>query len=157
MKKIWSSILSLMLLLFLCACGAESNQTTAASNKTYTLNEIAKTDVVEFTLTRFEYAQMLKNASFETGKAPDPEYLLPTEKEQQNNPFIAEDGTTMISFSYIFKNSGKEELTFPVNLGITVDYNNGYLFDANVNVIKGEYVILEGTTSLPPLRVLNKT
>ena len=83
MKKAISLLLVLVLTLSLCACGAEKNQSAATDeSKTYSLNETVSTDVVEFTLTRFEYAKMLKNASFQTGKAPDPEYLLPTEEEQ---------------------------------------------------------------------------
>ena len=152
MKRAISLLLVLVLTLSLCACGAEKNQSAATDeSKSNSLNETVSTDVVEFTLTRFEYAKMLKNASFQTGKAPDPEYLLPTEEEQSNNPFAADDGKTMISFSYTLKNTGKEELTFPVNLGITADYNDGYTFEASVDVIKGDFVILKDTTSLDPL------
>lgn len=113
MKKIIAMILALTMCLSLCACGAENNQAAVTDeSKTYSLNETASTDVVEFTLTRFEYAKMLKNASFQTGKAPDPEYLLPTEEEQSNNPFAAEDGKTMISFSYTLKTQARKSLLF---------------------------------------------
>lgn len=151
MKKILSLTLAFVMCLSLWACGAESNPAATDEGKTYSLNETAKTDVAEFTLTRFEYAKMLKNASFQTGKDPDPEYLLPTEEVQSNNPFAADERKTMISFSYTLKNIGREALTFPVDLGITADYNDGYTFYAGVSVLKGKYVILSGTTSLDPL------
>ncbi len=143
MKKTLSLILALTMCLSLSACGGNKDALKIGDTST--------TSVVEFTLTRFEYADKLKNATFQTGKSPDPEYLLPTEEEQHNSPFVAKDGNVMISFSYTLKNVGKEKLTFPINLGITANYNDGYEFDAYVNLIKGEYVILTDTTSLDPL------
>ena len=143
MKKFLSVILGLVICLSLCACGGNTD--------TLKVGDTTTTSVVEFTLTRFEYADKLKNAVFQTGKTPDPEYLLPTEEEQYNSPFVAKEGNVMISFSYTLKNIGKEKLTFPINLGITANYNDGYEFDAYVNLIKGEYVVLKDTTSLDPL------
>lgn len=126
-------------------------ETAITENAVYEIGEIVTTEVAEFSLTRFEYGKMLKNASFSTDEEPDSEYLLPTEEVQKNNPFVAEDGKIMISFSYTLKNTGKKELTFPVNMGIYADYNGGYEFEADVNLIKGKYVITKDTTSLDPL------
>lgn len=153
MKK-FLVLLMLATMTFSTAFYAEENasaETAATENVAYEIGEIVTTDVVEFALTRFEYGKMLKNASFSTGEDPDPEYLLPTEEEQKNNPFAAEDGKIMISFSYTLKNTGKKELTFPVNLDIYADYNDGYEFEADVNLIKGKYVITKESTSLDPL------
>lgn len=154
MKKTLLFVLTLAMILSLCACGGDSNKDNSSSNQTtdtLEIGEVATTDIVEFSITRFEYAEKLKNATFATGKTPDPEYLLPTEEVQSNNPFEADEGKVMISFSYTLKNTGKEELNFPVDLGIVADYNDGYKFEASVDVIKGEYVVLKDTTSLAPL------
>lgn len=143
MKRIITLALAVLLCLSLCACGGDKGQ--------YPIGSVLSTDVVEFSISRFEYAEKLKNATFQTGKAPDPGYLLPTEEKQDNNPFEADEGKIMMSFSYTIKNISKEKITFPVNLGIIADYNNGYEFTADANLIKGDYVILSETTSLDPL------
>lgn len=143
MKKLLALLLAVILCFALVACGENKNE--------YPIGSTLTTSVVSFSLTRFEYAERLKNATFQTGKTPDPEYLLPTEEKQSNNPFAADDGKVMISFSYTVKNTSKEKITFPVDLGIVADYNDGYEFEASVDLIKGNYVILSDTTSLDPL------
>ena len=152
MKKALSLILALALCLSLCACGGEgSTPTTEPEIIPLEVGDTTKTDVAEFAITRFEFAKKLKNATFTSGQAPDPEYLLPTDLNQSNNPFEAGEGKVMISFSYTLKNIGKEALTFNTNLGIVIDYDNGYKFEPNVNCIKGIYVVLGGDTTLDPL------
>lgn len=143
MKKFLALFLVVVLCFSLCACANDKTE--------YPVGSVVTTSVVEFSLSRFEYAEKLKNATFQTGKTPDPEYLLPTKENQYNNPFVADDGKIMISFSYTIKNISKEKLTFPVNLGIIADYNDGYEFTAYANLIKGDYVILTDTTFLDPL------
>ena len=152
MKKALSLILALVMCLSLCACGSEEiTPTTEPEATPLEVGDTTKTDVAEFAITRFEFAKKLKDATFTSGKAPDPEYLLPTDLDQYNNPFAAGDGKIMISFSYTLKNIGKEALKFNTNLGIVIDYDNSYKFEPKVNCIKGIYVVLGGDTTLDPL------
>ena len=60
MKKFLALFLVVVLCFSLCACANDKTE--------YPVGSVVTTSVVEFSLSRFEYAEKLKNATFQTGK-----------------------------------------------------------------------------------------
>lgn len=155
MKKALSFMLAATLILSLAACGNEGN--TSNNNSTSATNELSVGDtltsnIIEFTLTRVEFADQLKYASFSTGTSPDVEYMLPTDEPQSNKTFVAEDGYTMLSYSYTLRYTGKEEIEVETAMGITADYNDGYIFEVWSDAYMwSDYISIDGDTKLKPL------
>lgn len=153
MKKLLALMLSAVVMVSLTACGNESNN----SDNDSTTNELSvgdtlNSDIIEFTLTRVEFADQLKYASFSTGTPPDPEYMLPTDEPQSNSTFVADDGYTMLSYSYTLKYTGKEEIEVDTAMGITASYDDGYTFEVWSDAYMwSDYISTDGDTKLKPL------
>lgn len=153
MKKLLVLMLSMMFMMSLAACDSESSK----NNNESTTNELSigdtlNSDMIEFTLTRVEFADQLKYASFSTGTPPDPEYMLPTDEPQSNKTFVADDGYTMLSYSYTLKYTGKEEIEVDTAMGITAIYDDGYTFDVWSDAYMwSDYISIDGDTKLKPL------
>lgn len=155
MKKILSLILTLVMCLSLCACGDE-NKTSGPDNpptaQELSIGDIITTDVMEFSLTRVEFADQLKHATFSTGQQPDTEYMLPTTEYQSNKTFVADEGYTFLTYSYSLKYTGKEEIEVDTVMGISADYNNGYTFEVWSDAYMwSNYISIDGNTKLKPL------
>ena len=154
MKRVWCLLLSAVLMLSLTACGEDNTSIDGDGEATTELSvgDTLTSDIIEFALTRVEFADQLKYASFSTGTPPDAEYMLPTDEPQSNNTFVADDGYTMLSYSYTLKYTGKEEIEVDTNMGITADYNDGYTFEVWSDAYMwGDYISIDGDTKLKPL------
>ena len=175
MKKVLSLLLAFVMCLSLCACGGGNtdasvdDETTAptteapvdkddvSTEKEYSLGDTITTDIIEFSLTRVEFADQLKYATFSTGEQPDAEYMLPTTEPQSNKTFVADEGYTFLSYSYSLKYTGKEEIEVETAMGISADYNNGYTFDVWSDAYMwSNYVSIDGDTKLKPLDPLGE-
>lgn len=159
-KKMLSLLLVAVLTCSVCACGSkaqgqEENSNTKAEENSTTevkLGDTVKTDIIEFSLTRVEFADKLKYATFSSLTKPDKEYLLPTELEQSNPVFVAKDGETFLSYSFSLKYLGKEELEVPTDMNIIANYNNGYKFETYSQAYMwSDYVQIQEMTKLKPL------
>lgn len=155
MKKTISLLMALVLCLSLCACGGESNTSSADNTPTaqeLSIGDIITTDIIEFSLTRVEFADQLKHTTFSTGQQPDTEYMLPTTEYQSNKTFVADEGYTFLSYSYSLKYTGKEEIEVETAMGISADYNNGYTFEVWSDAYMwSNYISIDGDTKLKPL------
>lgn len=133
MKKLSTRLLAAALVLSLAACDGGSDTPSGGEDGTeveeLSIGDVITSDIIEFSLTRVEFAGQLKYASFSTGQKPDEEYMLPTEEVQSNKTFVADDGYKMLSYSYSLKYTGKEEIDVETAMGITADYNDGYTFE----------------------------
>ena len=146
---------------FLCACGGNEdgtgNNSSSGSEESVSIEElelgdVVSTDIMNFSLTRVEFADQLKHASFSSFTEPDKEYMLPTDIKQSNQTFVAKEGEKMLSYSYTIEFTGKEEYEFQTDMSITADYNNGYKFETwSCAYMWSSYVSLHDTTTLKPL------
>lgn len=153
MRKVLVLMLTAALALSLVACGGGGGTgDTTADMKELTLGDTITTDIIEFSLTRVEFANQLKYATFSTSKKPDAEYMLPTTEPQSNKAFVADEGYTLLSYSYSLKYIGKEEIEVKTAMGISADYNDGYTFEVWSDAYMwGDYISIDGDTKLKPL------
>lgn len=164
MKKLTALLVAIVLCLSLCACGGgntdvPADKTTASvdkndisTEKAYSLGDTITTDIIEFSLTRVEFSDQLKYATFSTGEQPDTGYMLPTTEPQSNKTFVANEGYTFLSYSYSLRYTGKEEIEVETAMGISADYNDGYTFEIWSDAYMwSEYISIKGYTKLRPL------
>ena len=153
MKKFLALMLSAVVMVSLTACGTESNNSdNGSTTNELSVGDTLNSDIIEFTLTRVEFADQLKYASFSTGTPPDPEYMLPTDEPQSNGIFVADDGYTMLSYSYTLKYTGKEEIEVDTAMGITANYDDGYTIEVWSDAYMwSDYISTDGDTKLKPL------
>lgn len=129
MKKFISMLLVGVMCISLCACGGNDTETTEPKEDENMALEIGDTytsDSVEFTLERFEMAQMLSNTMDDTFLLPDD---ITEFASAERHPYFAEDGNVMVSYSYTINNVGKEEID-TVLWTIELDYNDGYTYES---------------------------
>lgn len=148
MKKKITVLLVMSFVVLLTACSGESTSTV----QELSVGDTVTTDIIQFSLTRVEFADQLKYASFSTGVKPDEEYMLPTDEHQSNKTFVADDGYKMLSYSYSLKYTGKEEIEVETAMGITANYNDDYNFKVWTDAYMwSDYISIDGTTLLRPL------
>ncbi len=111
-----------------------------------------ETDIISFSLDRFEFAKSLYYASYDSLTGPDKDYMLPTEKHINNNPFSADSGYILASYSYSLKYNGKEDFDIPVRLGFQLDYNDGFVFEpSSVAYLFPPHYVSTDTKTFHPL------
>lgn len=131
MKKFISMLLVGIMCISLCACGGNDTETTNTETNSDEATELEigdtyTSDSVEFTLERFEMAQMLSNTMDDTFLLPDD---ITEFASAERHPYFAEDGNVMVSYSHTINNVGKEEID-TVLWTIELDYNGGYTYES---------------------------
>lgn len=123
MKKLPALILSLVMILSLCACGGGGAQTEA----TLALGEVASTDLAEFTLEDSQFTYYVSNVSSN--------YVEPT--EEPNSLFAASIGHCYVSLTFTITNKDR---------GGSISYAGGFAewipgwvvsYDGNDYPVKG--------------------
>ena len=150
MKKLLALMLSAAFMVSLAACGGGDTE----ASEELSISDTITTDIMEFTLTRVEFADRLKYAQFISGQTPDQEYLLPIDEPQTNTSytFEADNGYKLLSYSYTLNYTGKEEIEVEAAMGISAVYDDGYTFEiASDAYLWSDYISIDGTTILHPL------
>mgnify|MGYP002541620729 FL=1 len=150
MKKLLALTLSAVFMVSLVACGSGDTETP----EELSVGDTITTDIMEFTLTRVEFADRLKYAQFVSGQTPDQEYLLPIDEPQTNTSytFEADDGYKLLSYSYTLNYTGKEEIEVETAMGISAVYDDGYTFEIATDAyLWSDFISIDGTTILHPL------
>lgn len=125
---------------------ADNSELTVLDTIECEMGKTIQIDGLEFTLTDIQFANNLASRMNEG-------FLRPLEPASQNSGYIASDGNVLVSFSYILKNTGKNEY----NIGqskctLDVVYGDGYTFskelDADYRYIDGSWSKLYPDLSL---------
>lgn len=155
MKKTISLLLALALCLSLCACGGGSDvpETEApvaeateapitevpeepAAETIYTLGDVIETDLFQITPSFTGYA-------FELANWPDENFMTPAGKFSGTSAYSANEGKTAMYGEVQIAYIGNEKSDVSLNLGISVDYDNGYIFQG-ADVDMGNCVSIDG-------------
>jgi len=155
MKKTISLLLALALCLSLCACGGDNDvpETEApvaeateapitevpeepAAETIYTLGDVIETDLFQITPSFTGYA-------FELANWPDENFMTPAGKFSGTSAYSASEGKTAMYGEVQIAYIGNEKSDVSLNLGISVDYDNGYIFQG-ADVDMGNCVSIDG-------------
>ena len=154
MKKMLSLLLALMLCLSLCACGggndtpatkapADATQaiTTEATEPpaeeiVHTLGDVIETDLFKITPSFTGYAYELANW-------PDENFMTPAGQFSGSSPYSANEGKTAMYGEVQIAYIGNEKNDVSLNISVSVDYDNGYIFQG-ADVHMGNCVSIDG-------------
>ena len=155
MKKTISLILALALCLSLCACGggndapeteppvAEATEAPVteapeepAVETVYQLSDVIETDLFQITPSFTGYA-------FELANWPDENFMTPAGKFSGTSAYSANKGKTAMYGEVQIAYIGNEKSDVSLNLNISVDYDNGYIFQG-ADVDMGNCVSIDG-------------
>lgn len=129
MKKVLPLILALVMCLSLCACGSsnsdspETTEAPTAEVTIYKLGDVIETELFRITPYFTGYAKELANW-------PDENYMTPAGKISGTTPYAAGDEKTVMYGQIDVEYIGNEKSNVPLKINISVDYDNGYIFDA---------------------------
>lgn len=154
MKKTLSLLLALLMCLSLCACGdgndtpvtnAPADATQApepeateppAEEIVHKLGDVIETDLFKITPSFTGYAYELANW-------PDENFMTPAGQFSGTSPYSANDGKTAMYGEVQIEYIGNEKSDVSLNMSISVDYDNGYLFQG-ADVDMGNCVSIDG-------------
>ena len=148
MKKALSLLLALVMCLSLCACGGGSDTpktseapTTEATKPIaeetiYKLGDVIETNLFKITPAFTGYAKELANW-------PDENYMTPAGKISGTTPYAAGEEKTVMYGQIDVEYIGNEKSNVPLKISISVDYDNGYIFDGSAVHI-GNCVSVDG-------------
>ena len=180
MKRALTTLLAAGLLVFLAACGGNGSdnaptgggnnpptaqetpqptetptteQETETAAQEFSIGEAVETDWLEFTLVRFEFAELVSNITAQGGE-PFSGYMLPTSTNPVHNPsYAALDGQILVSFDFNVQNIGRRSFDSDVEVswgnfpppnqwaamgiggGITIEYGDGIIFGGDDRVL----------------------
>lgn len=130
MKKAVSLILALMMLLTLCACGAEGG---TSAQGTANKDEYQFGESITSPSGMFVFTPEFDGFAAAVANYPDENYLRPEGRgvDESNNPYVAEDGKVMMycSAKVEYVGGSKEDETF--RFSAKLDYDGSYTFDAD--------------------------
>ena len=149
MKKAISLLLALVLCLSLCACGGSNTDTPKtteapttkateplAEETIYKLGDIIETDLFKITPSFTGYAYELANW-------PDENFMTPAGQFSGTSAYSANEGKTAMYGEVQIEYIGNEKSDVSLNMSISVDYDNGYIFQGS-DVDMGNCVSIDG-------------
>lgn len=163
MKKAISLLLALVVCLSLCACGDSNSNATdtpetqapaneepadetqapaneepepPAEDTIYKLGDAIETDLFKITPSFTGYAYELANW-------PDENFMTPAGQFSGTSPYSANEGKTAMYGEVQIEYIGNEKSDVSLNMSISVDYDNGYIFQG-ADVHMGNCVSIDG-------------
>ena len=163
MKKAISLLLALVICLSLCACGNSNSNATnppetqapineepadetqapaneepepPAKDTIYKLGDVIETDLFKITPTFTGFAYELANW-------PDENFMTPAGKFSGTSAYSASEGKTAMYGEVQIEYIGNEKSDVSLNIDISVDYDNGYIFEG-ADVDMGNCVSIDG-------------
>lgn len=163
MKKAISLLLALVVCLSLCACGDSNSNATdtpetqapaneepadetqapaneepepPAEDTIYKLGDAIETDLFKITPSFTGYAYELANW-------PDENFMTPAGQFSGTSPYSANEGKTAMYGEVQIEYIGNEKSDVSLNMSISVDYDNGYIFQG-ADVDMGNCVSIDG-------------
>lgn len=133
MKKTLSLILAAVLCVGFCACGGNPTTTALettpvttapAEEKVYKLGDSIETSLFKITPVFTGYAKELANW-------PDENYMTPAGKTSGTSPYNAGEGKVSMYGEMQIEYIGNEKSDVSLKIGVSVDYDNGYVFGGN--------------------------
>ena len=129
MKRTIALLLSLIMVLSLCACGGESTDSDTNASKdgsVYKLGDTIETDLFKITPSFTGYAKRLSNQ-------PNEDYMTPAGYFTDDSPYIADDEKVEIYGEMQIEYVGNEKSTVPLKINISADYDSGYVFNSDAD------------------------
>lgn len=152
MKKTIALLLALVMCLSLCACGGGNDipETTEAlaeatqaptteppvEETVYKLGDVIETDL-------FKIIPSFTGYAYELANWPDENYMTPAGEFSGTSPYSASEGKTAMYGEIQIEYIGNEKSDVDLNISISVDYDNGYIFQGD-DVDMGNCVSIDG-------------